>query len=395
MCAVQPAPVRFPSPGAGITFYFMRATSLPGLSRSAGALLVVVLCACGGSDSVADRAAIEQRTAQAVPVPPPSRGLDSLLLEQAFANAAALPRLHSLLVARHGELVREEYFGGHARGGRANIKSASKSIISALVGIAIEEGHLEGLDQRVAPFFPALIPDDADPRLREITIGNLLSMQAGLEPTSGRNYGQWVTSRNWVRFALTRPFADDPGGRMQYSTGSSHLLSAILTQATGMSTLEYARSRLARPLGIELAAWPRDPQGVYFGGNDMYLRPADLLKFGELYRNGGRHDGAQIVPEEWIRQSWVRRTSSRYNGHGYGLGWWMRSAHGHDIYFAWGYGGQYAFLVPSLELTIVTTSDAVSPREGDHNRALHRLVTDLLIPAAEQGDAVVTPADPS
>ena len=374
----------------------MKAVSIRRSGPGAGALLVAILGACGGGESaIADRAAIEQRTARAPTAAPPSRGLDSLLLEQAFERAAGLPRLHSLLVARHGELVREEYFAGRGRGARANIKSASKSIISALVGIAIAEGHLEGLDQRVAPFFPSLITADADPRLHEITIGNLLSMQAGLEPTSGRNYGQWVNSGNWVRFALTRRFADDPGGRMQYSTGSSHLLSAILTQATGMSTLEYARSRLARPLGIELAAWPRDPQGVYFGGNDMYLRPADLLKFGELYRKGGRHEGAQVVPEDWIRQSWVPRTSSRYNGHGYGLGWWMRSARGHDIYFAWGYGGQYAFVVPSLELTIVTTSDPVSPREGDHNRALHRLVTDLLIPAAEQGGAAAAPADPS
>jgi CubicO group peptidase (beta-lactamase class C family) len=136
---------------------------------------------------------------------------------------------------------------------------------------------------------------------------------------------------------------------------------------------------------IELAAWTRDPQGVYFAGNEMRLRPRDLLAFGELYRNGGRHDGRQIVPEEWIRGSWVRRTTSPFNGHGYGLGWWMRRAGGYDVYFAWGYGGQYIFIVPELELTVVATSDAVSAREGDHNRALHRLLDDYLIPAAERG----------
>ena len=374
--------------------------SLPLLSRcrrAAVLLLAAAVCACDRppASGAGEPAGADVRRARADVPRPPTRGLDSLLLAQAFETAAQLPRLHSLLVARHGELVREEYFRGPGPNRRANIKSASKSIISALVGIAIEEGYLEGLDQPIAPFFPTLIGPDSDPRLSAITIGNLLSMQAGLEPTSGRNYGAWVTSGNWVRYALSRPFGDDPGGRMQYSTGSSHLLSAILTRATGMSTLQYARTRLARPLGIELAAWARDPQGVYFGGNDMYLRPRDMLKIGELYRNGGSHNGTQIVPEAWIRNSWVQRTTSRYNRNGYGLGWWMRSARGYDLYFAWGYGGQYIFIVPELELTLVTTSDAAAPREGSHNRTLHRLIDDLLIPAAEQGSGRAGAVDQS
>jgi CubicO group peptidase (beta-lactamase class C family) len=229
------------------------------------------------------------------------------------------------------------------------------------------------------------MPADADPRLQQITIEHLLSMRSWLEPTSFGNYGDWVSSRNWVRYVLRQPFVDEPGGRMLYSTGSSHLLSALLTRATGRSTLAYAREKLMRPLGIELAAWTRDPQGIYFGGNELALRPRELLEFGELYRNGGRHDGTQIVPEAWIRESWTRHTTSPFNGHGYGLGWWQRERRGYDVQFAWGYGGQYLFIVPALELTVVMTSDAVAPREGDHNRALHDLLTDYLIPAAERG----------
>jgi CubicO group peptidase (beta-lactamase class C family) len=324
-----------------------------------------------------------------------TRGLDSALIAQAYSAAAQLPRLHSLLVARHGELAREQYFRGPGRNGRANIKSASKSIISALVGIAIADGKLRGLDQPIATFFPTYINANADPRIRRVTIDNLLSMQAGLEPTSFDNYGSWVASNNWVRAALQRPFEDEPGGRMLYSTGNTHMLSAILTRATGMSTLLYAREKLAKPLGIELPAWTRDPQGVYFGGNEMHLRPRDLLAFGELYRNGGRHNSTQIIPEAWIRASWTQRTTSPFNGHGYGLGWWMRPMRGYDVYFAWGYGGQYLFIVPQLELTVVTTSDAVSPREGDHNRALHRLLTDYIIPAAERGARATPPATPA
>ncbi len=323
--------------------------------------------------------------AVAVPAEAPTRGLDSLRLEQAFARAAELPRLRSLLVARHGELLREEYFHGAGPEGRANIKSASKSVLSALFGIAIAEGRLQGLEQPIAPFFERYLGEDADPRKRTITLENLLSMQSGLERTSGRNYGAWVSSSNWVRYAITRPMVSDPGGRMLYSTGSTHLLSAILTEATGKSTLAFAREKLAEPLGIELRPWATDPQGIYFGGNEMRMRPRDLLRFGELYRNGGVWEGRRILSEEWIRQSWTPRTSSRFNGYRYGLGWWMRESGQHAVYFAWGYGGQFVFVLPDLELTVVATSEADAPREGGHLREVHSLLDRWIVPAAEAG----------
>ena len=358
-------------------------------SRALAVLLVAVITlpavlACDARGS-ADQQARADSTYLAVQTPAgPTIGLDSALLAQSFRAASAMPRLRSLVVARHGEVVREAYFNGGTSSTRANIKSASKSIISALVGIAIEEGTLEGTTQKVAPFFPAYAAANPDPRIGRIELGHLLSMRAGLEPTSFGNYGEWVSSSNWVRAALTRPFVDDPGGRMLYSTGSTHLLSAILTRATGMSTLAYARSRLFTPLGIELAAWTTDPQGIYFGGNEMRLRPRELLAFAELYRKSGVHNGRQIVPRAWIDSSWVQRTSSPFNGHGYGYGWWQRPAGRYRMHFAWGYGGQYAFIVPELELTIITTSDAVSPRDGSHNAGVHELAN-VLVRAAARG----------
>ena len=350
------------------------------------AVLLLGLTACGDGVEPTRRANPDEHATSPAPAARArSVGLDSTLLTQAFDSASRMSRLRSLLVARHGDLVREEYFNGASAEAHANIKSASKSVLSALIGIAIAEGHLDGLDQPISPFFPQYAAANTDPRIGSVTIGNLLSMQAGLEPTSFGNYGAWVSSSNWVRYALTQPFADAPGGRMLYSTGSSHILSAALTRATHMSTLAYARSRLFEPLGIELRGWTTDPQGIHFGGNEMRLRPRELLTFAELYRNGGRHDGTQIVPESWIEDSWTQRTTSPYNGHGYGLGWWIRERRGYDVYFAWGYGGQYAFIVPELELTVVTTSDAVAPRTGGHNRALHDMLTNVLIPAAEAG----------
>ncbi len=343
------------------------------------ATLALFLAACGGDDG---RPAAGQDTARAAVAA--TRGLDASILGDVYARAAALPRLRSLLVARQDTLLREAYFHGATAAGRANIKSASKSIVSALVGIAIAEGKLKGLDQPIAPFFPQYIGPSADPRLRRVTIGNLLSMQTGLEPTSFGNYGDWVESRNWVRYVLTRRFVDDPGGRMLYSTGSTHVLSAILTKATGMSTLAYARSRLMQPLGIELAPWPRDPQGVYFGGNEMRLRPRDLLRFGELYLHRGRSGGRQLVPDAWITDEWTPWTTSPFNGYEYGLGWWHRRSGAHDVYFAWGAGGQYLFLVPDLQLLAVMTSDPSEGHDHEHNRALHALLDDL-VRAAERG----------
>ncbi len=344
------------------------------------AALALLLAACGGG-SRPQAAAQDTAALEAAPV---THGLDPALLADVYARAAARPRLRSLLVERQDTLVREAYFHGATAVRRANIKSASKSIVSALVGIAIADGKLKGLDQPIAPFFPRYIGPSADPRLRRLTVGDLLSMRAGLEPTSFGSYGDWVESRNWVRYVLTRPFVDQPGGRMLYSTGNTHLLSAILTQATGMSTLAYARSRLMQPLGIELAPWTRDPQGIYFGGNEMVLRPRDLLRLGELYLHRGRFGGRQLVPAAWIADEWTPRTTSPFNGYEYGLGWWHRRSGAHDVYFAWGAGGQYLFLVPDLQLIAAMTSAANDGHDHEHNRALHALL-DELVQAAERG----------
>jgi CubicO group peptidase (beta-lactamase class C family) len=137
-------------------------------------------------------------------------------------------------------------------------------------------------------------------------------------------------------------------------------------------------------LDIELRPWQRDPQGIYFGGNDLYLTPRDMLKFGTLYLDGGNYEGRQIVPREWIDSSWTERTSSPWNGHRYGYGWWTRTAQQHTVRFAWGYGGQFIFVVPELQLVVVTTSDSESTREGGHTWTLHRILADEIIPAVLQ-----------
>lgn len=351
-----------------------------------------------GAALVAVATGSARAVAQPAPVP----------LDRAAVDAAArgLPMLHSLLVRHRGALVFEGYYHGARADRPANVKSASKSVISALVGIAIERRLIPSVQEPIATYFPALARD-RDPAKRQITIEHLLTMRPGLESTSGRGYGAWVSSRNWVDYALARPMLAMPGASMDYSTGNTHLLSAILTSATRTSTWTFANDALARPLGFALPPWPTDPQGVYFGGNDMLMTPRQLLAFGALYLDGGRANGRQVVPEAWVTRSCegrARELPSWARGPGpggvadplrdrqYGYAWWVHNLGGRPTCFAWGYGGQYVFVVPSLDLVIATTSSPnVSEERRDHRRQLVDLLTRLVVqPVA----ATVTASSP-
>ena len=306
------------------------------------------------------------------------------LFSGAVQEARQMPRLRSLLISYGGELVLEEYFNGMTPRRAANVKSVSKSILSALVGIAISRGHIAGVDQPISAWYDERLGAPGDEGKRSITIGNLLSMQAGLETTSFRNYGAWVLSDDWVGFALERPMVSAPGTRMLYSTGNTHLLSDIITRSTGQSTYEFAREVLAEPMGMTLLPWPRDPDGIYFGGNNMELTPRQMLRFGELYLNDGRIEGRQVVPTEWIDRSLEPRVrSSRNRERQYGYGWWLRDMAGIRTAYAWGYGGQFILVARDLGLVVVTTS---SSQPGDTRRRHIRALYDLL------EDKVVAPA---
>lgn len=315
-------------------------------------------------------------------------GLDRGLIDQAVMAGRGLPKLRSLIVARDGERLFEHVFAGPSIETPVNIKSASKSIIAALCGVAVGKGVVEGVEQPISAYLADRFPANPDQRLKEVTIENLLTMQAGLASTSGADYGAWVSSRDWVRYVLSRPFEAEPGGRMIYSTGTSHLTSAVLTRAGSRSLLEQTRAWLGDPLDIEVPPWPADPQGIYFGGNDMRMSPLALVRFGELYRNDGVHQNVRLLPEGWVERSWQGRGVSRWSGNPYGYGWWIRRSGRHSVYFAWGYGGQMVFVVPSLNLTTVMTSDPSPAQARDgHVDQLHRLLDEMLVPAAERGAA--------
>ena len=227
--------------------------------------------------------------------------LDDARLDAVYTRAGDLRPLRSLLVFHRDSLRRERYFSGARANQPANIKSASKSVISALVGMALERGHLRDVRQPLSGS-PPTETRSLDSTRRAIAVEDLLTMRAGLQSTSFDQYGAFVTSRNWVQHALTRPVVASrgEGAPMIYSTGSTHLLSAVLTRATKQSTHAFARRSLA-PLGIRLLPWTTDPQGVFFGGNEMRMTPREMLAFGRLYLDGGRApDGTQLLARAWI-----------------------------------------------------------------------------------------------
>lgn len=241
------------------------------------------------------------------------------------------------------------------QGETTNIKSASKSILSLLVGIAVDKEFIEDVDRSISSYFEDYFAANPDSVKEEITIKDLLTMRAGLETTSFHNYGRWVISDNWINFALDQPMEERPGGEMVYSTGTSHLLSAILTKATGMSTKAFAQKYLFGPMNIQPGGWDRDPQGYYMGGNNMAMRPSDMLKIGQLVLNGGAYKGKRIVSEQWLDKTFQTYTRSNFNPYDYGYMWWRKPVGDYQVHFAWGFGGQYIFVIPSLNAAVVMT----------------------------------------
>jgi CubicO group peptidase (beta-lactamase class C family) len=340
--------------------------------------------------------------------PPAQVGMDPEVLAELDAKAAYHPQLRSLLVVRHGYLVYERYWHGDAGSGQEAF-SVTKSFTSALVGIALRDHHLKSLDQTVGELLARHLPADADPRLAKVTGRQLLTMTSGLagdDPTVGGDLDLLVRlrqSRDWVRHILGRRLATTPGTTFAYSNAGSHLLSAIVADATGQSTLAFARAKLFGPLGIHAehalvgvdvpnasrallrayqraaVAWPTDPQGYHTGFGGLKLPARDLAKLGYLYLNGGRWDGAQVVPAGYVRASTQAQSHPPPGAgiDGYGYQWWVTSEHSHPGFLAMGFGGQFVQVIPDLDLVVVITSDAANQR-GD----AQQLVGEAIIPAS-------------
>ncbi len=293
-------------------------------------------------------------------------------LSQLRSAALGLPQLHAIVVQKGDELLLSEAPRGRGVEAAANIKSCSKSILALILGTAISRGEIASLDSRLGDVAPGLIPEDATEGVADLTMSDLVTLRGGLESTSGSNYGAWVSSRNWVDYVLRQPRIAANGGRMIYSSGTTHVLGAAIAVATSKNLRQLARERLGQPLEIDVASWTRDPQGFYFGGNEMSLSPIAVLRVALMVRDGGTFNGTQVVDRQWIEASQEPKTRSPYSGLGYGLGWFL-SPTGWII--ARGYGGQVIAAHPDRALAVAITSDPTqTARSGGYFGDLMRLL---------------------
>ena len=318
--------------------------------------------------------------------------------------SGSFPQVRSLLVVRHGYLVYERYWHGLDASDGHNSFSVTKSFTSALVGIAMADQRLQSLNQTVGELLGAHLPPNADPKLRRVTVQQLLTMTAGL--AADDSSGAWIgmlKSRNWLRHILGQRLTSNPGAEFAYSSASSHLLSAMVTDATGESTLDYARAKLFGPLGIATdhalvqsirtwpptpsqlqayeqapVAWATDPQGYQIGYSWLKLPARDLAKFGYLYLNGGSWDGRQVVPADYVRASTQSQSKPPPSvpADGYGYQWWTTSVASHRSFVAAGFAGQLIQVIPDLDLVVVLTSDIDQERSDAGN-----LVSEEIVPA--------------
>ncbi len=283
-------------------------------------------------------------------------------------EAGRYNRVHSFLIVRNGALVYEEYFRGYRREKLHRLYSVTKSVTSALVGIAIDKGFLHSVHEPVISFFPEYVGEAWDHRKDEITLEHLLTMTSGLRydessyasSDSRNSHTQMTSSLDWMKWALEEPLLAEPGTRFNYSTANTHLFSGIIHRTSGLYANQFAEEYLFGPLGISEYFWTvgdgYPATGGSFGG--LKLRPRDMAKFGYLYLNGGRWNDVQVLPEEWVAQSFVPR-SVAWQDSRYGYQWWIHtdqvSGQEIDWFEARGYGDQLLALFPTLDMLVVIT----------------------------------------
>ena len=287
---------------------------------------------------------------------PEAEGLDAAVLADGGNSLAANPCIFSLLVVRHGKLVYERYYHGMDKSMANNIHSASKSLLQALVGLAVENGCLAGWDTKVSDVLPDVFAG-APPNKKNITVRHLLQMSSGLQWTEDDTEYTIEHTDDWVRSVIGRPQLHAPGSVFEYSTGNTHVASGVLQQATGTATHAFAADNLLGAMNITVEHWGcPDPLGVDSGGCNVYLTPREMAKFGLLYLQHGVWNGRRLIPEETVAQAatavWAVGPTFHYN-----TGWWSQTVSGHPMYFAWGYGGQFIYVMPDLDIVLVVTEN--------------------------------------
>ncbi len=318
---------------------------------------------------------------------PENQGLAPVLVAELYQNAAELETLYGLLVVKDDFLIAEDYFNGSSVGQRTLLQSASKSYLSALVGIAIEQGCLSSIEQKMIDFFPEVADQIIDPRKRQITIREMLQMRAGYpDEETDPAYLEALYWGVYPPLIVEFPLVSEPGTGFNYSNLTFNWLAIMLARACGTDLKSYAQQHLFQPTDTEVGDWLQDRDGHYIGSGGIHVTARDAARFGLLYLNNGEYEGDQIIPADWVHDSLQTYSenardygmSLSFRDLGYGYGWWTARAGKHDFSFAWGHGGQLIVLLDELDMVIVTTADPFFGQHDDqswkHEKAIINLV---------------------
>ena len=355
-------------------------------------LILLFLIGCGPSTSELEAVAYE-------PLPgddwlvstPEDEGLDPMLVAELYYEAAELETLYGVLVVKNGRLIAEDYFNEGSAEQKTLIQSVSKSYISALVGIALEQGCFTSVDQKMIEFFPEFADQITDARKNQITIQDMLQMRAGYpDEETDQSYLDALYWGEYPELIVDFPLVNDPGAGFNYSNLTFNWLAIILSRACEADIKSFAQTHLFAPTDTEVGDWLQDRDGHYIGSGGIHVTARDAAKFGLLYLNNGVYDGKQIVPAAWVQDSLQTYSenardygmSLSFRDMGYGYGWWTARAGDHHVSFAWGHGGQLIVLLDELDMVIVTTADPFfGQHDGQswkHEKATINLVADFI-----------------
>jgi len=355
-------------------------------------LTFMLFAACGPSD-------VELAAVDYAPLPgedwqvstPEERDLDPELVAELYLDAAELETLYSLLVIKDGYLIAEDYFNGGSIGKATLLQSASKSYISALVGIAVDRGCLSSIDQKLIAFFPDVADQIVDSRKKQITLRQMLQMRAGYpDEETDPAYLEALYWGVYPKLIVEFPLVDRPGTAFNYSNLTYNWLAILLARSCGTDLRSFAQDNLFQPSDTKIGDWLQDRDGHYIGSGGIHVTARDAARFGLLFLNNGEYEGDQIIPADWVHDSLLPYTEKArsyglgfsFGTLGYGYGWWTASVKEHDFSFAWGHGGQLIVLLDDLDMIIVTTADPFfGQHDGQswtHEKAIMNLVGEFI-----------------
>lgn len=319
--------------------------------------------------------------------------VDETMLVRAFDKMKNVEGALSLIVCRDGVIVAEEYYNynNYGKDSIKSVLSVTKSFVGLLVGIAIDKGYIESVNDSISKYLAGLVtfPDSVK---ANITIDQLLKMSVGHEwngtgPAS--LYSDWTNSADEIQYVIDLPLTSTPGTVFNYSDGASHLLSAIINQTTGKNTMDFAKQYLFDPLGYTRFEWTTDERGIPNGAAGLRIKPGDMVKFGNLILSNGKYNGSQIVSETWINTMTTTKISTNNNviyGPEYGYQIWLGTSGGRKHIMAMGWGGQFIFIVPDKNLVVTATcwhSGLDWPEAGEHWTSIVNIIVNDIFPAVK------------